>query len=159
LEKIQAMIKLTLEQELAVKKWAKDGYGLSEIQKSLLSEFKISATYMEIKEKRAAPASQIVAESGAGPGAGRPERQSRPASDNQPSAAAGQVSVELDHVMRAGSVVSGTVLFSDGVSASWSLDQLGRLSLDAGNPGYSPSQQDIKVFQQELKKELEKRGF
>jgi hypothetical protein len=73
--------------------------------------------------------------------------------------APGGVAVELDRVMKPGSLVSGTVSFSDGVNASWSLDQFGRLALDAGQPGYSPSEEDLAVFQEELRAALQKRGF
>jgi hypothetical protein len=67
--------------------------------------------------------------------------------------------IELDRVMKPGSLVSGTVRFSDGVQASWALDQFGRLSLDAGRPDYRPSPDDIRSFQTELKRTLERRGF
>ena len=54
------------------------------------------------------------------------------------ASAAGGVSVEMDRVTKPGTLVSGTVTFSDGTHAAWSLDQLGRLALDAKEPGYQP---------------------
>ena len=165
------MTKLTKEQEEAVKSWARDGHGLSEIQKRLLSEFAITATYMDvrflaidlgldIKDKRSsAPAAPITAAPAAGdePVDENEDAAMPPAAE--PSALPGQVSVSLDRIMKPGSVVSGTVTFSDGVSASWYLDQMGRLALDAGQPGYSPVPKDIKAFQLELRRQLETRGF
>ena len=162
------MNKLTQEQEQAVTNWAKEGCGLSEIQKMLLEQFGISATYMdvrfmiidlgvEIKEKRVEPASQVAPEPGSS--AGKLEPHAKKAEGGPSTGAAGQVVVNLDRVMKPGSMVSGTVQFSDGVSVSWHLDQFGRLGLDAGRQDYSPTQQDIQAFQQELRKELEKRGF
>jgi hypothetical protein len=69
------------------------------------------------------------------------------------------VSVELDRVVRPGSVASGTVKFSDGVSGKWALDQYGRLMLDTGSPGYKPSATDVQVFQRELSTQLQRHGF
>jgi hypothetical protein len=68
--------------------------------------------------------------------------------------------VEIDRVVRAGAVISGTVVFSDGVRASWALDQSGRLALNAGNQkDYRPSQADAQAFQQAVVKELRKHGY
>jgi len=160
------MVKLTQEQEQTVKKWAKEGFGLSDIQKKLLEQLGISATYMdvrflaidmglEIKEKRSASTPQITSQGGAATA----KREDLPGITDDAAGLPGGVVVNLDRVVKPGSLVSGTVRFSDGVSASWSLDQLGRLALSAGQPGYAPTQQDVQAFQQELRKALEKRGF
>ncbi len=69
------------------------------------------------------------------------------------------VRLDVDRVTKAGALVSGTVRFSDGVSASWALDQFGRLLLQASRPGYQPSRQDMASFQQELRAALERRGY
>jgi hypothetical protein len=71
----------------------------------------------------------------------------------------GGVTVELDRIMRPGTVVSGTVTFSDGVSGKWALDQYGRLMLDTGQPGYKPSAPDVQAFQRELQSQLQRQGF
>lgn len=71
----------------------------------------------------------------------------------------GKVSVELDVITRPGTVVSGTVSFSDGTKGKWALDQYGRLMLDTGKPGYQPNPADVQAFQQELSAQLQKRGF
>jgi hypothetical protein len=71
----------------------------------------------------------------------------------------GGVAVTLDRIVKPGSVVSGTVRFSDGVSASWMLDQLGRLAIDAGKPNYRPSPEDVQAFQIELRNLLQSRGI
>lgn len=77
----------------------------------------------------------------------------------QSPAGPGNVVVELDRLVRPGSVVSGTVKFSDGVSGKWALDQYGRLMLDTGQPGYQPSPADVQVFQRELSAQLQRHGF
>jgi hypothetical protein len=62
-------------------------------------------------------------------------------------------------VTRPGALVSGSVTFSDGNTAQWSLDQFGRLGLSAKTPGYKPSQNDIVAFQTELQRQLAKTGY
>ena len=86
-----------------------------------------------------------------------PEQSGQPGTDAP--AGAGGVSVELDRVVRPGSVVSGTVTFSDGVNGKWALDQYGRLMLDTGQPGYKPSAPDVQDFQRELSTQLQRHGF
>jgi len=76
-----------------------------------------------------------------------------------PSDSAGGVAVTLDRIVKPGSVVSGTVRFSDGVNASWMLDQVGRLAIDAGKPNYRPNPEDVQAFQMELRNLLQSRGI
>ena len=67
----------------------------------------------------------------------------------------GNVTVELDRVVRAGAIASGSVTFSDGVTGSWYVDQMGRLGLTkVSKPGYQPSREDIEAFQMELQAKL-----
>ena len=56
-------------------------------------------------------------------------------------------------------MVSGKVNFSDGKSADWYLDQMGRLGLVPKEQGYKPSEEDLMDFQTELQSELAKLGF
>jgi hypothetical protein len=74
-------------------------------------------------------------------------------------AGSGGVKVELDRVVRPGATVSGTVVFSDGTTGKWALDQLGRLMLDTGKKGYQPSASDVQAFQRELSLQLQRHGF
>lgn len=69
------------------------------------------------------------------------------------------VKVEIDRVMRPGTVVSGAVTFSDGKTGKWALDQYGRLMFDASTPGYRPSQGDLQAFQRELSAVLQRQGY
>jgi hypothetical protein len=71
----------------------------------------------------------------------------------------GGVSVKVDTVMRPGALVSGKVTFSDGNSAEWYLDQMGRLGLVPGQQGYRPSPADVQAFQEQLQQELQKLGL
>ncbi len=160
-------MELTDEQKQRVREWVEEGCGLSELQRRLDSELGVKLTYMDVrfliidlglqlqeeKEKVEPPAP-------AQDDASATSRGGAPVAPPDPlGASAGGVTVELDRIVRPGSVVSGTVTFSDGVTANWWLDQLGRLGLDAGEAGYSPSPEDVQAFQEELRNALSKRGL
>jgi hypothetical protein len=74
-------------------------------------------------------------------------------------AGAGSVKVDLDRMVRPGALVSGSVTFSDGTSAKWTMDQYGRLKLDTGKQGYQPSAPDVQAFQRELSLQLQRHGY
>lgn len=74
-------------------------------------------------------------------------------------APAGTFKLEVDRIMRPGTLVSGTVTFSDGVSGKWGLDQYGRLMLETGRQGYQPSPADVQAFQRELQLQLQRQGY
>lgn len=76
-----------------------------------------------------------------------------------PAPGLGSVKVEVDRLTRPGTLVSGTVAFSDGVSAKWAMDQYGRLMLDAADKTYKPSQADVQAFQAELSMQLQRMGY
>ncbi len=155
-------------QKATVKKWIEEGCGLNDIQRRLASEFQLNLTYMdvrflvidlglEIKEKKVSapiPNLQTPSAPPATPAAGS-------ASPFGPDAgaAAGGIQVEVDRITRPGSVISGSVTFSDGVTAKWMLDQQGRLGLDAGKPGYRPSPEDLQEFQMVLSQKLQSQGY
>jgi hypothetical protein len=67
----------------------------------------------------------------------------------------GGVTVSIDTITQPGSVVSGSVVFSGGDKAAWSIDQLGRLGLDPDEPSFRPSEADFMAFQKELQKAME----
>lgn len=73
--------------------------------------------------------------------------------------AASSLKLEIDRITRPGTVVSGTVTFSDGVSGKWGLDQYGRLMLDTGQKGYQPSPADVQAFQRDLQVQLQRHGY
>jgi len=158
-------VELTDAQKQAVSEWVAQGAGLADVQSRLSSELGITATFMdvrflvidlglELKEAEGTRPEPAAEDLGA---AAPPSAES----DAEPGDAAGigTVSVEVDRVMKPGSVVSGSVTFSDGVTASWALDQLGRLAISADREGYRPSEEDLGAFQQELQAALERKGF
>ena len=71
----------------------------------------------------------------------------------------GGVSVSVDQLTRPGSMVSGKVTFSDGNTAEWYLDQMGRLGLAPQKAGYRPPPADVQQFQAALEAELSRLGI
>jgi hypothetical protein len=81
--------------------------------------------------------------------------------DELPAEGAGNVMVAVDKVtLLPGALASGTVTFSDGITAKWVVDQYGRPGFtEVSKPGYRPSPADAQAFMQELSMALQKRGF
>jgi hypothetical protein len=82
-----------------------------------------------------------------------------PADDGLAGASA--VKVEIDKVtLIPGAIASGSVTFSDGVTAKWLIDQMGRPGFtEVSKPGYRPSPADGQAFMQELSMQLQSRGY
>lgn len=168
-------------QKAKVRGWIEEGLKLSDIQKKLASEFGLSMTYMEMrfllddlklkpKEKEVPPAPtpdlgrkpETAGKSAMKPAdplpADEPLEELEDEEEGMPGGL-GNVSVSVDRVTRPGALVSGSVTFSDGRSAQWYLDQLGRLGMVPKEQGYRPSQTDLMAFQAQLQKELAKLGY
>ncbi len=141
------------EQKLEIAKWVAEGMGLSDVQKKINTDFGMVLTYMDVRflvddldltlvdpEKPVPPkADESVSDT--------------PSLDDQ-SLGGGGVQVEVDAVTPPGAMASGSVVFSDGESKKWSVDQFGRLAMTGGSPDYKPSDQDVMEFQQQLEQSL-----
>ncbi len=169
------MANLTAEQLAKVEQWAADGATLNDVQSRLKSEFDLTLTYLEarllmldvgvrIKDK---PREQPKLEAPA-PSADLPEdvpedfgADEAPLDVDDPSAApfGGSVVLTADQVTMPGALISGSVTFSDGQVAKWSLDQMGRLGLGGAPQGYQPPKGDIPQFQQQLDLLMQRAGF
>lgn len=164
------------DQKRQVAAWLNQGLKLSEVQKRLESDFGLRPTYMEVKllvselnvlpkDPPAPAAPKPVAPATGGPQPSAPSAipdPLKPATADSPAPVppgAGRVAVSVDQLTRPGAVVSGAVTFSDGNSASWYIDQSGRLGLIAKTAGYRPPAQDVQQFQAILESELAKQGF
>jgi hypothetical protein len=163
-------------QRQQVAKWIEEGLKLSEIQNKLGSEFGVRMTYMEVrfliddlklkpKDKEPPPAPVLPKAAGAGAETAAAGKRPAPLPDDEtdfadePLPGGANVSVSVDQVTRPGALVSGKVSFSDGQSADWYLDQMGRLGVVAKQQGYKPSQADLMAFQAELQNQLAKMGY
>ena len=161
-------------QKEQVRQWAADGAGLSEIQRRIKDEFGISMTYMDVRflmldlhadvrdkpePKPAAPAAPPVGDLPPD-GADAAAPQDGDEGFTPPEMDGGNVKVELDRVVRAGAMASGSVTFSDGVTGSWYVDQMGRLGLTkVSKPGYQPTREDLEAFQMALQEKLATGGY
>jgi len=165
-------MKLNDEQKTLVTQWVKEGCGLSEVQRRMTDQFKLSLTYMDVrfliielgldiqdKQKSSAAAQTISPASKPADFTAASDTDAIPELVPEPSTGSGGVIVDIDRLTLPGSMVSGTVVFSDGVKANWSLDQTGRLALGAKDKNYRPSAQDVQEFQMAIARELQKRGY
>jgi hypothetical protein len=162
-------------QKKEVAKWISEGSKLAEIQKRLQTEFGVNLTYMEVRflvddlklipkdpPPKADKTLNATLPAAAGPAGNLTPDSPAPAPEPDagvPPLGGANVSVTVDALARPGAMVSGAVTFSDGQSAIWYLDQLGRMGLGPKQPGYKPSAADLQAFQQALERELAKLGY
>jgi hypothetical protein len=159
-------------QRQKVSEWIQQGLKLSEIQSRLASELGVTMTYMDVRllvddlklipkdieppkpsPSLDGPANAPTAKPS--PPGGKPGHEPAPAKP----IAGGGVSVQVDQLARPGAVVSGKVTFSDGNTAEWYFDQMGRLGLVPEQPGYRPPGADLQKFQAALESELARLGM
>lgn len=173
-------------QKAAVREWVAAGASLSEVQKRLHDEFGVRMTYMDVRlmvldigaeihdkpapkpEPKPAPDDDagdagFDGEGGGFAGEGA-DGLDDAAGDEAPmpadeGGAIGGVTVDMDRVVQPGMIISGTVDFSDGVSAKWGLDRLGRLSLQPSQEGYRPSKADQDEFLAQLRNLIAQQGY
>src|SRR5687767_6160501 len=145
---------LNEEQKKRVSGWIAEGLKLSDIQKRLEKEFQLRLTYLETR--------LLIDELKLTPKDAEPPPQPKnlsnaavPPKGKEAPAPPGGVSVKVDTVTRPGAVVSGKVTFSDGNSADWYLDQMGRPFMVPAQQGYRPSPADLQSFQEQLQQELQ----
>ena len=162
-------------QRSKVAEWIAQGLKLSDIQSRLASESGLTMTYMEtrllVDDLKLVPKdveppkpveSVLTRAAGAPPaGAAAPKAPAAAAAPKPaaPGGAPGRVSVSVDEIARPGTVVSGKVTFSDGMSALWQFDEMGQLRLAPEQAGYRPPAADLQQFQMALETELSKLGL
>jgi hypothetical protein len=156
-------MQLNDEQKRTVAAWIAEGAKLSEVQQRLGEEFGIRLTYMEarflvddlklVPQEKVEPVPTAAEASPANAAA-----EAVPPTPAEP-APAGAVRVQLDQIVRPGALVSGTVIFSDGMAAEWQLDQMGRFGLVPSVQGYRPSKEDLAEFRVVLEETLARQGL
>lgn len=158
-------MELSDAQIAAVTKWIQEGRSLADVQRSLREDLGISMTYMDVrflvddldievakKEPEAPELSDVEA--------GEDATVEPAEAELVDEGTNGAVTVDVDVIMRPGSLVSGSVVFSDGVSLGWQLSAAGQLGLIPGeDPEYRPSPEDVQSFQNQLEEVLRKKGF
>lgn len=141
--------KLTPEQKDSLHAWAAEGATISDLQKRLKDEFDISISYMDARFLVLDLEIKLQEQ--------KKEEEKKP--EAEAPVPTGTVTVTMDHVALPGSLVSGRVVFSDGETGIWMLDQNGRPGLDADTPGYRPSQEDVMEFQTQLRDLIQQSGL
>jgi hypothetical protein len=155
--------------------WLQQGATLAEVQKRLETEFGLRLTYREVKflvsdlqvlPKDAEPARPaILPGKAARPGEALPDPTSPTSAtqdweqQNPQPPSEGRVQVTVDKLARPGAIVSGNVTFSDGKSAGWHIDQMGRIGIAPKDKSHRPSAADMQEFQMILEQELARQGF
>lgn len=155
-------MELSDAQKVAVTQWIQEGRSLADVQRSLREDFEISITYMDVRFLVDDLDIAVVEEE---PEA--PEVEAGEDATTEPAEAElvdegghGAVTVDVDAIPRPGSLVNGTVVFSDGVSLGWQLSAAGQLGLIPGDdPEYRPNPEDVQSFQSQLEEVLRKKGF
>ena len=146
-------------QKQKVSGWIADGVKLSDIQNRLDEECKVRLTYMEVRllvdDLKLTPKDPVIEVPPAPPAPAADAVATEP----PPPAASGKITLTADAAARPGTMVSGSVTFSDGKTASWYLDQTGRLGVVPEDQGYRPPEGDVEEFQTMLDQHLAKMGF
>jgi hypothetical protein len=162
-------VNLDETQKKKVTDWITQGLKLSEIQNRMASELGLKLTYIDVRllvddlkltPKDVEPVKSATLATTSSAPAPAPSRSPQPAqTPGEAAQPTGKVNVSVDQIARPGAVASGKVTFSDGNSAEWYFDQMGRLGLLPKQQGYRPPQGDLEQFQMALDAELNRMGF
>ena len=147
------------EQKREIARWVADGMGLSELQKTLDAEFGIVMTYMDVRFLVDDLDLSLVDLEEPVPEKDESESVEDASAELDEMESTGGVQVDVDTVVPPGAMASGSVVFSDGISKSWTIDQFGRLGLSGGQEGYKPSDEDLMEFQRQLEASLRGKGI
>lgn len=164
-------MQLTDEHKQKVAAWIADGMKLSDIQKKLGEDYDIRLTYMDTR--LLVDDLKLMPKDPPQPVEPKPAEEASPAVGNAPSPLSpdavpaepvpagipGNVTLSVDTLARPGTIVSGSVTFSDGKKAAWYLDQTGRLGVVPETQGYRPPEGDVEAFQAQLDRELSRMGY
>ena len=149
---------LSDEQNAMVSQWVSEGESIANIQSLLKEHFDLGLTYMDVRF--------LVDDLGVVYKDSNEIAEDTEDTESETDAAAeennetGGVIVDVDAVIRPGSLVSGNVRFSDGVALGWQLTSTGQLGLIPGDdPEYRPSNEDLQAFQTQLQEVLKEKGF
>lgn len=149
---------LSDEQKAVVSQWVSEGESIANIQNLLKEHFDLGLTYMDVRFLVddlgvVYKDSNEIAEDAE-------DKDSETETATEENNETGGVIVDVDAVIRPGSLVSGNVRFSDGVALGWQLTSNGQLGLIPGDdPEYRPSNEDLQAFQTQLQEVLKEKGF
>ena len=152
---------LSDEQKTVVNQWVSEGESIAKIQSLLKEHFDLGLTYMDVRflvddlDIVYKDSNEIAEDS-----EDTQDKELETEAATEENNLTGGVIVDVDAVIRPGSLVSGNVTFSDGVALSWQLTSTGQLGLIPGDdPEYRPSNEDLQAFQSQLQEVLKEKGF
>ena len=148
---------LNEEQVKQIHSWVEEGAQMADVQKRLESEFGHIVTYMDTRFLSLDLGLEFQVEEEPEPEA-VPEVEIKEPDPGSEAGPAGNISVSIHEDPLQGSVISGAVVFSDGQSGQWMIDQEGRLAMDPDTQGYQPSEADVVEFQEKLREVVESQG-
>ena len=153
---------LSEEQVQSLRDWAAEGDQLADLQKKLTETYELNVTYMDMRFVVLDLELEIKSQEEEAPEQEEEEAFEENSEEEvhvlDAPVPGGQVSLTVDQIAIPGTVVSGYVTFSDGEKGRWSIDQMGRPSLDPDTANYQPSHEDLVSFQEELRKALQGGG-
>lgn len=153
---------LSDEQKAIVGTWVSEGESIANIQNLLKEHFSIGLTYMDVRFL-VDDLGVTYKDSNEEPEEDSDEKSTTEEPSEEPTEETTESSgvvVDVDAVIRPGSLVSGNVRFSDGVVLGWQLTSTGQLGLIPGDdPEYRPSNEDLQSFQTQLQNILKDKGF
>jgi len=160
-------MELTDTQKTTITEWIQKGLSIAEVQRLIREEFELPLTYMDVRFlvddldiAMVEPEVEAKADDDTTEAASAEATDPEIVDDGGSGSGSGSVSVDVDAIMRPGSLVSGTVKFSDGVSLGWQLSASGQLGLIPGDdPEYRPNPEDVQSFQTQLEEVLRQKGF
>ena len=171
-------MKLTEDQITTIKSWIESGDDLGKIQNQINESFDINLTYLEtrfllsdlkieLNEEDEEPVDKTpdeIKDSGnVNENTQEHEQKETPSDDSEKEetecAQPTNINLSVDSITQPQCLISGKVTFSDGQPASWWFDQMGQLGLNPDEEGYTPSREDVAVFQVELRKVLAEQGL
>jgi hypothetical protein len=146
-------MKLSPEQEAAVRAWVADKATLNDIQNRLRDELGLRLTFMDVRFLILDLNLELYTPP---PEVEEPKPEETELVDGPPMDG---VYLSVDEIMLPGTMASGKVTFSDGVTASWYVDPSGRLAVQAPEVGYQPPSEDVPSFQSQLQGVLRQLGM
>ena len=149
---------LSDEQKTVVNQWVSEGESIAKIQNLLKEHFDLGLTYLDVRflvddlGVVYKDSNEFIEDT--------ESTELETDQGTEENNGAGGVIVDVDAVIRPGSLVSGNVRFSDGVALGWQLTSTGQLGLIPGDdPEYRPSNEDLQAFQTQLQEVLKEKGF
>ncbi len=144
-------------QKETVSGWVNEGKSIADVQRLLLEEFSVSMTYMDVRF--------LIDDLGVHmEEASDEESEDTTETVEEPEVVdeglGNSVSIEVDGVNPPGSLMSGSVTFSDRETLKWQLLANGQLGLIPGdNADYRPSPEDMQDFRAQMDDVVRSKGL